>query len=78
MAESKVAVRNALYNTVGGSSQIQSEPKSITEISNKLDSRFRIHYEGQTTNQKIYQGMALLVSLILVSCFRINYPCQSE
>ena len=50
MAESKVAVRNALYNTVGGSSQIQSEPKSITEISNKLDSRFRIHYEGQTTN----------------------------
>ena len=55
MAESIVAQSNPLYNSVQ-SQRIQYEPKSITEISNKLDTRFRVHTEGLTTNQKSYKG----------------------
>ena len=71
--ESKVARTAPLYQSVRGS-RIQYEPKSITEISNKLDSRFKIYTEGQTTNQKVYKGM--LKTQINIFTLRINRPRQ--
>ena len=55
LKESQIALSAPLYGSVRGS-QISCAPKSITEISNKLDSRFKIHTEGITSNQKVYKG----------------------
>jgi len=53
--ETKVALTAALYRAPQAS-KIAVDSKGVGELSNKLDSRFRIHTEGNTTNQKIYKG----------------------
>ena len=55
MADSQIARTAALYRQPQPS-KIAHEPKSVAEVSNKLDTRFRVYTEGLTTNQKVYKG----------------------